>query len=134
MCTLNSPSRGIETDSEQAYRVLGVSGMKLSDRMGGIDANLDDVQSGMEACSRAAAALHLDSTKFNGNPGASLLRSVVLHVNALMASARDQRMALQALRENIVRLQEELTSHEVVRPPPSQANRQARRSFRVRSR
>jgi hypothetical protein len=40
--------------------------VNLKDRMAGIDANLDDLQSGMEASSRAADSLHTDTTKFDG--------------------------------------------------------------------
>ena len=40
--------------------------MDLTDRMAGIDTNLDDLQAGLEASSRAADALQSDTTKFNG--------------------------------------------------------------------
>jgi hypothetical protein len=84
-----------------------------------IDANLDDLQAGVEASSRAADTLQNDTTKFDGLVTAPLLRAVVRHVKELQACARDQRDALQELRDGISRLQEELTrSPRAVKPPP----------------
>jgi len=40
--------------------------VNLRDRMAGIDANLDDLQAGVEASSRAADALQSDTTKSDG--------------------------------------------------------------------
>jgi hypothetical protein len=106
--------------------------MKLSDRMAGIDANLDDLQAGMEASSRAADALQLDTSQLNGRLSAPLLRSVLRHVRDLRSCARDQRAAMQELRNAIDRLQEELKFlHSAVRPPPLS---QPQRSARTRSR
>lgn len=94
--------------------------MNIRNRMAGIAANLDDLQSGIEACSRAADTLHTDTTRFNGFLNAPLLRAVVRHVKDLQACARDQRAAMQELREGITRLREELTrSNGAVRPPPA---------------
>jgi hypothetical protein len=76
--------------------------------MAGIAANLDDLQSGIEASSRASDALQANTTKFNGQLSAPLLRSVLRNVKALVSCARDQREALQELRESVARLQEEL--------------------------
>jgi hypothetical protein len=93
--------------------------VNLGDRMAAIDANLDDLQAGVEASSRAADALQSDTTKFDGLLKAPLLRAVVRHVKELQACARDQRAALQELRDGISRLQEELTrSPRAVKPPP----------------
>lgn len=93
--------------------------MKLTDRMAGINANLDDLQSGIEACSRAANTLQTDTTKFNGFLNVPLLRAVVRHVKELQRCARDQRAAMQELRDGITRLQQELKrSQRAVRPPP----------------
>jgi hypothetical protein len=93
--------------------------------MAGIDANLDDLQAGIEACSRAADALHTDTTKFNGLLNTPLLRAVVRHVKELQACACDQRVAMQELREGISRLQQELKrSSGAVRPPPLTATEQ----------
>jgi len=88
--------------------------------MAGIDVNLDDLQAGIEAGSRAAETLQTDTTKFNGLLKTPLLRAVVRHVKELKACARDQRAALQELREGISRLQRELTrSPAAVKPPPT---------------
>jgi len=93
--------------------------VKLKDRMAGINANLDDLQSGIEACSRAADTLQTDTTKFNGFLNAPLLGAIVRHVKELQSCARDQRAAMQELRDGITRLQRELTrTQSAVRPPP----------------
>jgi hypothetical protein len=91
----------------------------LNDRMASIDTNLDDLQSGLEACSRAADILHADTTKFSGFLDAPLLRAVLGHVKELLLCARDQRVALQELRGSVARLQSELESSQGAgRPPP----------------
>lgn len=82
--------------------------MNLKDRMAGIDANLDDLQSGMEASSRAADSLHTDTTKFDGLLKGPLLQSVLRHVQELRACARDQRAALHEMRNAVARLRREL--------------------------
>lgn len=110
----------IETDRGRAYGLSGGSfHLNFTDRMAGLDANLEDLQAGMEATSRAADTLQTDTTKFDGLLKAPLLRAVVRHVVELQACARDQRAALQELRDSISRLQQELKrSKRVVRPPP----------------
>ena len=93
--------------------------MNLRDRIASIGANLDDLQAGIEAGSRAAHSLQTDTTKFDGLPAAPLLRALVEHVKDLQECARDQRAALQELRDGISRLQRELTrSSAAVKPPP----------------
>jgi hypothetical protein len=84
--------------------------------MTGIDTNLDDLQAGVEASSRAADTLQSDTTKFDGLLKAPLLRAVLRHVKELQECARDHRAALQELRDGISRLQQELTR--AVKPPP----------------
>ena len=92
--------------------------MKLKHRMAGIDANLDDLEAGIQAGSRVADALQTDTTRFNGLLNAPLLRAVVRRVKDLRACGRDQRAAMQELREGIARLQQELKrSTGAVRPP-----------------
>jgi len=88
--------------------------------MDGIDANLDDLQSGIEASSRAAESLHTDTTKFDGLLEGPLLRSVLRHVQELRTCARDQRVALQELRSSLAKLRSELqiTQRTAIRPPP----------------
>ena len=92
--------------------------VNLNDRMAGIAANLDDLQSGLEASSRATATLHTDTTKFKPLLAAPLLRSVVRHMKELRECALDQRAALQELRDSVAQLREELWSPQgAVRPP-----------------
>jgi hypothetical protein len=96
--------------------------------MAGIEANLDDVQAGVEACSRAAGSLQRDTTKFDGLLQAPLLRAVLRHVKQLLECTHDQRAALQELRGGISRLQQELTrSPAAVKPPPLAVSEGARR-------
>jgi len=106
----------------------GIVQVNLKDRMANIDANLDDVQSGVEASSRAADTLIADTTKFYGLVNAPLLRAVVRHVKNQQACARDQRAALTELRDNIRGLQKELNrSKDVVRSPPAISSQVPRR-------
>jgi hypothetical protein len=95
--------------------------VNIRERLAGIDANLDDLQSGMEASSRAADSLHSDTTKFNGLLKAPLLRSVVRHVEEVRACARDERAAMQELRNSVARLRRELqiAQRAAIRPPPA---------------
>jgi hypothetical protein len=94
--------------------------VNLREQMAGIDANLDDLQSGMEASSRAANALRTDTTKFDGLLNGQLLRSVLHHLSDLRVCARDQRAALQELRNSVARLRKELqiAQRAAIRPPP----------------
>ena len=109
---------GIATVTYQAYRVSGVSAVNLTDRMTGIDANLDDLQSGVEASSRAADGLHTDTTKFDGLLKDPLLQSVLQHVQELRACARDQRAALRELRNAVARFRRELQIAQRAIGPP----------------
>jgi hypothetical protein len=84
-----------------SYPVLGDLDVNLKHRMAAIAANLDDLQSGMEASSRTTNALQSDTTKLDGHLRAGLLRSVLRHVRHLQACAREQRAAMQELREGI---------------------------------
>jgi hypothetical protein len=112
-------------------------------RMAGINANLDDLQSGIEATLRAVAMLLTDTTKFKTVLNAPLLRDVVRHVRELQTCTRDQRAAMEELRDGVTRLQDELRrSNGAVQfaaltataPHPTDARQIARRSCRVRSR
>ena len=102
--------------------------MTLRERMASIDANLDDVQAGVEACSRAATTLVADTAACDGLLNAPLLRSVVRQAKALRESARDQRIALGELRNSLTRLREELSvaRRGTIRPPPPVQNGQLR--------
>jgi hypothetical protein len=94
--------------------------VNLRSRMAGIDANLDDVQAGAEATSRAADTLIADTVKLNGELQGPLLRAVTRHVKELRACAGDQRTALEELRSSLARLREELKIAQriAIRPPP----------------
>ena len=94
--------------------------MRLRHRLASIDANLDDVQSGAEACSRAANTLIADTSKMDGHPKGPLRDAVTRHVKDLQACARDQRTALQGLRASLALLRDELAAPKraAIRPPP----------------
>jgi ABC-type transporter Mla subunit MlaD len=87
--------------------------------MAGIDANLDDVQAGAEATSRAADTLIGDTGQFNGLLKGALLRAVARHVKELRACASDQRAALSELRKSLAGLRHDLrlAQREAIRPP-----------------
>jgi len=97
---------------------IGGAGVNFSERMEGIEANLDDLQAGLEACSRAANKLDGDTANSNGFLSAPLLRSLVDHVKNLLTSVRDQRAVLQDLRRAVLKLRDEETARRAVRPPP----------------
>ena len=94
--------------------------MKLRERLAGIDTNLDDVQAGGEACSRAADTLIADTAQFDGHLKGPLLRAVTRHANEMRTCARDQRTALRELRNSVARLRDELkvARRAAIRPPP----------------
>jgi hypothetical protein len=86
--------------------------LNLKNRLAGIDANLDDLQAGAEACTRTAEALHDDAVKFDQIlkriKDAPLIGSLLKRLGELEVFARDQERTLQELREHIDRLQEGL--------------------------
>jgi hypothetical protein len=94
--------------------------VKLRDRLAGIDANLNDVQAGAEACSRAANTLIADTSKMDGHLKGPLRDAVTRHVKDLQACARDQRTALRELRASLALLRDELAAPKraAIRPPP----------------
>jgi hypothetical protein len=108
------------TDNECAYRVIEDVHVKIRERLAGIDANLDDVQAGAEACSRAADTLIADTARFDGHLKKPILGVVTRHAKELQACARDQRTALRELRDSITRLRDELNvaRRAAIRPPP----------------
>jgi len=81
-------------------------------RLAGIDANLDDLQAGVEAFVRAAEALHTDAAKYHKIlkqlKNAPFIRSLTKRLGELEEFARDQEGTLRELREHIDRLQEGL--------------------------
>jgi hypothetical protein len=109
-----------QTDENERIVYLGDVRVNLRERMAGIDTNLDDVQAGAEATSRAADTLIADTVKFNGQLKGSLLRAVARHVMELRECAADQRNALEELRRSLARLRLELrlAQRQAIRPPP----------------
>jgi hypothetical protein len=87
---------------------VGEFQVNLRERMAGIDANLDDVQAGAEACSRAADTIVADTANFDGLLKTPRLRLLLRHVNELQAGVRDQRSALEELRDSVAQLRDEL--------------------------
>ena len=86
--------------------------MNLADRMAGIDANLDDLQSGVEASSRAAVALRTDSAKLEAIlkhvDNAPLMGTLLRHAADVQQCAREQRAVVQELRDALAKLRLEL--------------------------
>ena len=86
--------------------------MNVKQRLAGIDANLDDLQAGIEACARTAEALHTDAAKYHKIlkqiKNAPFIRSLMKRLGELEVFARDQEGTLQELREHIDRLQDGL--------------------------
>ena len=104
--------------------------MKLRDRLAAIDTNLDDVQAGAEACSRAADTLMADTSKLNGSLKGREGEALARHAKDLQAGARDQRTALRELRTSLAQLRDELDipKRAAIRPPslpsPDQSKRE----------
>jgi hypothetical protein len=86
--------------------------MNLTDRMAGIDASLDDLQSGVEASSRAAGALRTESAKLEAIlkqvKNAPLAATLLRHAADVQQCAREQRAVLQDLRDALRKLRLEL--------------------------
>lgn len=115
---------------------MGVSSigvfLDFRNRIAGINANLDDLQSGVEACSRAADALHTQATGFGEIlkriANAPLIGPLVKRVVYVQTCVRDQRGALRELRRALSGLQEDLKrTNSAVRPPPAVAADRSRR-------
>jgi hypothetical protein len=108
--------------------------------MARIDTNLDDLQSGVDACSRAADAFRFDAARLVGLASqiknASVIDSLVRCAAQMKACARNQRDALRELRASIARLQHETRrSHRTVRPPALASGADGQRRYaRRRSR
>jgi prefoldin subunit 5 len=96
--------------------------LNVKHRLAGIVANLDDLQSGVEACARAAEALHTDAAKYHKIlkqiKNAPFIRSLMKRLGELEVFARDQEGTLQELRERIDRLQDELRAESFEVEPP----------------
>jgi uncharacterized coiled-coil DUF342 family protein len=111
---------------------VGELRVSLKDRMAGIDANLDDLQSGIEASSRTADVLHSDAASFAETlkhiRNAPVIESLVRRAAELQVAARDQHSVILELRGAIEQLQEELRlSRGSLRPAMESAADRSRR-------
>ena len=105
--------------------------MSLRDRLTGIDTNLDDLESGVDAGSREAdhiqkAAAGIERLQLKTLESADLLGRLVRHAKGLQACIRDQKEALQELRNTMARLRDELTGSGQPGPPADAADRLGR--------
>ena len=107
--------------------------MSLKDQLTGIDANLDDLESGVDAGSREAdhirqTAARIERLQLKALESADLLGRLVRHATELQTCVRDQRAALQELRTTVARLHDELQRSSAAVPPPraSATDRQRR--------
>ena len=85
----------------------------IHDRIDVIETNLDDLQSGLEAESRAISSVRDDAARVdqlltNKLRTASLIGSLVRNTRELVMCLRDQRAALAEARENMARLRAEV--------------------------
>jgi hypothetical protein len=87
--------------------------------MAGIDANLDDLQSGVEACTRAAHTIQNDAAAVDRQVSrliehSDLVGLLIRRARELQACVLDQSGALRELRQNIVLLRAELKLSQAV--------------------
>jgi hypothetical protein len=87
--------------------------MDWRDRLASINANLDDLQAGVEGGSRAADGVRRDTVAATNGvkvqlENSNLLQSLTQHANDVDSCASHQRGALRELRQNIARLRREL--------------------------
>jgi chromosome segregation ATPase len=112
----------------------GAVQVNLKDQLAGIDANLDDLQAGVEACGRAAESLHADAAEFGldfkRTTNRTAVKSLVRQVDQLQGWLREQQGVLKELREGIARSRQEMMGTE----RSEASDHVVRRSFRVRSR
>src|SRR5688572_27732344 len=83
--------------------------MDLRERLASINANLDDLQSGVEGACRAADGGRRDAAAVKDtSPDGDLLRSLTQHALDVETCARHVRGAMRELRQNLARLGREL--------------------------
>ena len=92
--------------------------IKITDRMTNIDANIDDLQSGVEAGSRAVGSLEKDAARVDRLladqlRSADLVGSVTRRTEQVRACLEDQRRALSELRANMMLLRVEMARRRV---------------------
>jgi hypothetical protein len=93
--------------------LYGGQQVNLRNMMAGIDTNLDDLQSGVEACTRAAHTIQSDATAVDRQVSkliehADLIGLLVRRAQELQVCVRDQKGALRELRQNVALLRAEL--------------------------
>lgn len=86
--------------------------------MARITATLDDLQAGIEACSRRAKNLHAATAKCNGLVKAPILESMAEEATELLACAREQRAVIDDLRHAIAQIRTGESGGHATRPPP----------------
>jgi hypothetical protein len=90
--------------------------MHWRDRLASINANLDDLQAGVEGGSRAADGVCRDIAAINGTAvqfaDGGVVGSLSRHAHEVEACASHQRGAMRELRQNLARLRRELTGAE----------------------
>jgi hypothetical protein len=107
--------------------------VSVKDRLTGIDTNLDDLESGVDAGSREAegirnTAARLEQVQVNTFERAKLLGTLARQAKELQACVCDQRAALKELRTTVGRLNDELKApNPAVRPPQADAAFRQRR-------
>jgi hypothetical protein len=109
----------------------GASDVSLRERLTGIDTNLDDLESGVDAGSREADGIRntvarIERLQLKTLESADLLGRLVRHAKELQGCVRDQRAALQELRTTVARLHDELTGSNAAARPSSANARQRR--------
>jgi HPt (histidine-containing phosphotransfer) domain-containing protein len=103
------------------------SDVTLRHRLTALDTHLDDLESGVDAGSRAAGhirktAASIVQLQLEPIASAGLVRTLARYAKELQDCVRDQRAAFEELRAAIARLRDELTgSNQAVRPPPANA-------------
>ena len=85
---------------------------KIEDRLTTVAANLDDLQSGLEAGSRAAGSIEKDADRINRlledqMRAADLAGTLMRRTRELRRCLQDQRAALKALRSNMRQLRKD---------------------------
>jgi uncharacterized protein YPO0396 len=88
------------------------------ERMARIAATLDDLQAGIEACSRHAKNLHAATAKCNSLVKAPILESMAEEATELLACAREQHAVIDDLRHAIEQIRTDRSGGQAIRPPP----------------
>ena len=92
----------------------------LATRFNGVEAGLDDLQSGIEAGSRTVVSLRQDALRADRLLSTALRTAhaagtLVRHTKQLQACLRDQRKAMRELRQTMATLRQELKAMKRIR-------------------